>query len=283
MLVADYGGGRSKALIRDIPRHNPGSSESAPPVGATTDGSGRRHGAVPRPDPSSAVSREGPTRTTKPGSGDDPRDPAGDLVPDAPCLLGAPACTRGNHYQHGRNRPRVPDRSPECEHPRDWVAEGAVSSEPVSPRIWASARRLLNLRPASITVAPSAFSSNANALFAWPGPGTRNASFTEPRNPSLSPKGLDQPTGRGYDAAACSVNSDRRCLNVVDRFRWRSVGARCAPSLDGVDHDGPRLPNILAQLVDTGVHVINAGVNVADAGVRRARRSDGGRVQRSDR
>ena len=29
------------------------------------------------------------------------------------------------------------------------MAEGAVSSEPVSPRIWAIARRLLNLRPAT--------------------------------------------------------------------------------------------------------------------------------------
>ena len=42
-----------------------------------------------------------------------------------------------------------PGAIPECEHPRDWVAEGAVSSEPVSPQIWASARRLLNLRPAT--------------------------------------------------------------------------------------------------------------------------------------
>ena len=52
-----------------------------------------------------------------------------------------------------RNRPTSNEKTavspgaiPECEHPRDWVAVGAVSSEPVSPMIWASARRLLNPR-----------------------------------------------------------------------------------------------------------------------------------------
>ena len=39
-----------------------------------------------------------------------------------------------------------PRAIPECEHPRDWVAVGAVSCEPVSPRFWASARRLLHPR-----------------------------------------------------------------------------------------------------------------------------------------
>ena len=42
--------------------------------------------------------------------------------------------------------PPLPGAIPECEHPRDWVAEGAVPSEPVSPRIWARARRVLHPR-----------------------------------------------------------------------------------------------------------------------------------------
>ena len=39
-----------------------------------------------------------------------------------------------------------PGAIPECEHPRDWVAEGAVSSEPVSRRFRANARGLLHPR-----------------------------------------------------------------------------------------------------------------------------------------
>ena len=31
--------------------------------------------------------------------------------------------------------------------------------------------------------------------------------------------------GRGCDTPACSVNSDRCCLNVVDRFRWACATA----------------------------------------------------------
>ena len=41
----------------------------------------------------------------------------------------------------------------------------------------------------------------------------------DPKAPASSSRGLDQPAGRGYDATACSVNPNRRCLNVVDRFR----------------------------------------------------------------
>ena len=40
-----------------------------------------------------------------------------------------------------------------------------------------------------------------------------------PETSDSSQRGLDQPAGRGCDNPACSVNSDRRCLNVVDRFR----------------------------------------------------------------
>ena len=37
--------------------------------------------------------------------------------------------------------------------------------------------------------------------------------------PQPLPQGLDQPTGCGCDATACSEDPNRRCLNVVDRFR----------------------------------------------------------------
>ena len=33
------------------------------------------------------------------------------------------------------------------------------------------------------------------------------------------PEVVAKPTGRGDDAADCSVNADRYCLDVVDRFR----------------------------------------------------------------
>ena len=56
-------------------------------------------------------------------------------------------------FRQHRNRPTYNEKTavspgaiPECEHPRDWVAERAVSSEPVSPRFWTSARRLLHPR-----------------------------------------------------------------------------------------------------------------------------------------
>ena len=42
--------------------------------------------------------------------------------------------------------------------------------------------------------------------------------------PQPLPQGLDQPPGRSCDSTACSVISNRRCLNIVDRFRcspWR--------------------------------------------------------------
>ena len=47
-----------------------------------------------------------------------------------------------------------------------------------------------------------------------------------PEAPASSSRGLDQPAGRGYDATACSVNPNRRCLNVVDRFRNASTHRR---------------------------------------------------------
>ena len=40
-----------------------------------------------------------------------------------------------------------------------------------------------------------------------------------PQAPASSRRGLDQPPGRDHNTTACSVNPDRRCLNVVDRFR----------------------------------------------------------------
>ena len=67
------------------------------------------------------------------------------LAPDASRLLGTPPAPAEIITNTGENGSE-PGAIPECEHQQDWVAERAVSSEPVSPRIWASARRVLHPR-----------------------------------------------------------------------------------------------------------------------------------------
>ena len=52
-----------------------------------------------------------------------------------------------------------------------------------------------------------------------PGPFTPNASSTAPRNPPRFPSRLDQPTRHFHNRRNESVNRNRRCLKVVDRFR----------------------------------------------------------------
>ena len=52
-----------------------------------------------------------------------------------------------------------------------------------------------------------------------PGPFTPNASSTAPRNPPRFPKRLDQTTRHFHNRRNESVNRNRRCLKVVDRFR----------------------------------------------------------------
>ena len=52
-----------------------------------------------------------------------------------------------------------------------------------------------------------------------PGPFTPNASSTAPRNPPASRSRLDQPTRHFHNRRNESVNRNRRCLKVVDRFR----------------------------------------------------------------
>ncbi len=82
-----------------------------------------------------------PTRTTETGPRDDrPHTGATSLQT---CLVFSaprprPSKSPGIHRKTW-GRPRA---IPECEHQRDWVAVGAVSSEPVSPRFRAIARRL---------------------------------------------------------------------------------------------------------------------------------------------
>ena len=56
------------------------------------------------------------------------------------------------------------------------------------------------------------------------GPAPRTIRARNPEAPASSPRGLDQPAGPGLDASACSVNPNRRCLNVVDRFRSGLIG-----------------------------------------------------------
>ena len=53
--------------------------------------------------------------------------------------------------------------------------------------------------------------------------------------PQPLPQGLNQPARRGYDATACSVTPNRRCLNVVDRFPAAAerIGVAIARALGG--------------------------------------------------
>ena len=76
-----------------------------------------------------------------------------DLWDTAPRLAPAPPALSRLRAPRLRNSPEIPGKPhacpctiPECEHRGDWVAEGAVSSEPVSPRIRANARGLLHPR-----------------------------------------------------------------------------------------------------------------------------------------
>ena len=72
------------------------------------------------------------------------RSPAATSPPDASRFPAPLPPARKSPEIRGKTE-GCPAAIPECEHQPDRVAEGAVSSEPVSPRIWASARRLLNL------------------------------------------------------------------------------------------------------------------------------------------
>ena len=87
-----------------------------------------------------------PTRTTETGPRDD--RPHTGAISLQTCLVFSaprprPSKSPGIHRKT-RGRPRA---IPECEHQPDWVAVGAVSSEPVSPRFsprvsWANNSRM---------------------------------------------------------------------------------------------------------------------------------------------
>ena len=82
------------------------------------------------------------TRTTETGSRDDHPHTGRHIAPDAsrfPAPL-PPASKSPEIHRKTWGRPRA---IPECEHRQEWVAEGAVSSEPVSPRVWASAHKFV--------------------------------------------------------------------------------------------------------------------------------------------
>ena len=73
-----------------------------------------------------------------------------------------------------------------------------------------------------------------------PAPGTIRARI--PKATASPRRGLDQPAGRGCDYPACSVNSDRCCLNVVDRFRLLTIQARPSSSSPRAISQGSRRP-----------------------------------------
>ena len=106
--------------------------------------------AVPRPDPPSPLPRAGATGTSQPG----PRNPARETIACSPAATSLRACLASPAPRprplkapeiHGKTR-GCPKAIPEREHRRDWVARGQSRGKPVSPRFWASARRLLNPR-----------------------------------------------------------------------------------------------------------------------------------------
>ena len=72
------------------------------------------------------------TRTTETGSRDDHPHTGRHLAPDAFRLPWRRAHDRRNRLKSLEKPGGCPCTIPECEHAGDWVAEGAVSSEPVS-------------------------------------------------------------------------------------------------------------------------------------------------------
>ena len=52
-------------------------------------------------------------------------------------------------------------------------------------------------------------------------PSSRTLRSRDPTTGSPSPSRLDQPTCDTHNRRNCSVNRNRHCLKVVDRFRWR--------------------------------------------------------------
>ncbi len=73
-----------------------------------------------------------PTRTTETGSRDDHADPGRHLAPDVSRLLGAAPATVEIARHPQKTTLGCARAIPECDHQPDWVAVGAVSSEPVS-------------------------------------------------------------------------------------------------------------------------------------------------------
>ena len=73
----------------------------------------------------------------------------------------------------------------------------------------------------SITAVHTPCCNNVNRPCATPGIITLNASFAHPETPADSRSGLDQPTCHIHihNRRDCSVNRNRQCLKVVDRFR----------------------------------------------------------------
>ena len=74
-------------------------------------------------------------------------------------------------------------------------------------------------RTTCITIEPRACRSSAGGPFKPPGPVSRTLRSRDPTTRSPSPSRLDQPTCDTHNRRNCSVNRNRHCLKVVDRFR----------------------------------------------------------------
>ena len=74
-------------------------------------------------------------------------------------------------------------------------------------------------RTTCITIEPRACWSSAGGPCKPPGPSSRTLRSRDPTTGSPSPSRLDQPTCDTHNRRNCSVNRNRHCLKVVDRFR----------------------------------------------------------------
>ena len=132
----------------------------------------------------------------------------------------------GDHHTRRRRRPAPEKRAFSC-HPNDGAALRGASS-PAHGRTGAKANTArshvlgssLSKRSRNTAWSGQALESltaTVRVLLVEPAPGAIRQ--RNPEAPASSTTGLDQPAGRGCDSTTCSVISNRRCLNVVGRFR----------------------------------------------------------------
>ena len=128
-----------------------------------------------------------------------------------------------------------------CRSPRQSVSLCASTTSP--PRSPSAERSSLGTTPniamagsrcsprtTSITIEPRACWSSAGGPSSRLDPSSRTLRSRDPTTGSPSPSRLDQPTCDTHNRRNCSVNRNRHCLKVVDRFRRpRAAMARAMP------------------------------------------------------